>query len=269
MIRLATALLVLVLLPHTGCAARGGDPGAGEPIRLTVLTYNIHHGEGMDKKLDLQRIANVIRACEADLVALQEVDQGTKRTASADQPAELARMLKMEVAYGPAMDFQGGKYGDAVLSRLPITSSRAVALPWTPSGQREPRVALAARCRLPHGAELLFISTHYDHTGESPDRLPQAQATNAELAKDDSLAILAGDFNCESGSPPMEELARRWTIVTDGNPAKTCPADKPRIKIDHVLVKPSNRWRVIEARVIDEPVASDHRPVLVKLELAD
>ena len=261
--------MVLMLLPQTGCAARAGEQGPAQPITLTVLTYNIHHGEGMDKKLDLERIANVIRDCEADLVALQEVDQGTKRTGRADQPNELARLLKMNVTYGPAMDFQGGKYGDAVLSRLAITSSRTVALPWNAGGQREPRVALAARCRLPDGAEFLFISTHYDHTGESPDRLAQAQATNAELAMDDSPAILAGDFNCESASPPMEELAKHWTIVTDTDPTKTCPADKPRIKIDHVLVKPSNRWRVIDARVVDEPVASDHRPVLVKLQRVD
>ncbi|MEX2025646.1 MAG: endonuclease/exonuclease/phosphatase family protein, partial [Pirellulaceae bacterium] len=61
-------------------------------LQLRVLTYNIHHGEGIDGKLDLPRIARVIESVDPDLVALQEVDRRVERTGSVDQPAELARL---------------------------------------------------------------------------------------------------------------------------------------------------------------------------------
>src|SRR5438105_15472129 len=109
--RMKVASLLLCALALVGCAASPGQQ------RITVMTYNIHHGEGMDRKLDLARIAAVIRACEPDFVALQELDLGTHRTNGVFQAQELARMTKMHFAFGPAMDFDGGKYGDAVLCR--------------------------------------------------------------------------------------------------------------------------------------------------------
>jgi endonuclease/exonuclease/phosphatase family metal-dependent hydrolase len=180
-----------------------------------------------------------------------------------DQPAELARMLGMQVIYGPAMEFQGGKYGDAILSKLPAPSAswRVVPLPWREGDRREPRVAVSAVV----GGRVQFISTHLDHTCEPSDRLAQAQAINRELAGGPVPAILAGDFNCEPGSPPMAELARHWALVSAGD--SSFGADGKGKSIDHILVRPAGRWRVIESRVIDEAVASDHRPVLVRLEL--
>jgi endonuclease/exonuclease/phosphatase family metal-dependent hydrolase len=239
------------------------------PTQLTVVTYNIHHAEGTDKKLDLERIAKVIRALEPDFVALQEVDNGTKRANGVDQATELAKLTNMHAFYGPAMPYDGGQYGDAVLSRWPITSSRVVNLPWKKGGQREPRVAVSATTNLPNGGgPIEFISTHWDHTRDPADRDAQAAAVNEAWRDAGIQTILAGDFNCEPGSAPMEMLGRAWTLVSGSDPAQpTCCGEKLRSKIDHVLVKPSDRWRVIEHRVIDEPVASDHRPVLVKLEL--
>ena len=245
-----------------GCTSQ--QPG---PQRITVLTYNIHHGEGMDRKLDLERIARVIRAAEPDFVALQELDTGVQRTNGIDEAEELARLTKMRGVFGPAMDFQGGKYGDAILCRFPILSSQTLALPWKPGNKREPRVAVEVVTKL-GGEEVVFISTHLDHTHEPSDRLEQANQINAAYRGDDRPAILAGDFNCEPGSPPMRELSRVWTLASNADPSPTCPADEPKEKIDHVLVKPAGgRWLVSEAKVINEPVASDHRPVLVKLQL--
>ena len=75
---------------------------------LRLVAYNIHHGEGMDGKLDLERIARVIAAEKPDLVALQEVDKGCKRSGSIDQAAKLAKLLKMDHRFGKFMDYQGG-----------------------------------------------------------------------------------------------------------------------------------------------------------------
>src|SRR6188768_3816553 len=115
--RIATLLFALSLLIG-GCTA-----GADKPRELAVMTYNIHHAEGMDKRLDVERIARVIRDAKPDLVALQELDAGANRTNRVEQAKELARLLKMHYVFGPAMEFDGGKYGDAVLSRYKIAQS--------------------------------------------------------------------------------------------------------------------------------------------------
>ena len=254
----AFALFVLILV------------GCNSTQKLTVMTYNIHHGEGMDKSLDLPRIASVISSVKPDLVALQEVDLGTDRTNHVAQAEELAKLTGMHFVYGPAMDYQGGKYGDAVLSRYPIQSWRFVMLPWQQGSQREPRVAVVTTCTLPGKKKLIFVSTHLDHTHEPSDRYLQAKALNDALedrAGRTPAAVLAGDFNCNSGSPPMQELMSHWKLVSDADPTLTCPADTPKEKIDHILVRPADRWKVIETKVIDERVASDHRPVMAKLEV--
>jgi endonuclease/exonuclease/phosphatase family metal-dependent hydrolase len=254
-------LLLLIAFASVGCAST--NPG---PQRITVMTYNIHHGEGMDKKPDLPRIAAVIRAAEPDFVALQELDLGTRRTNAVFQAEELARLTKMHFVFGPAMDYDGGKYGDAILTRLPIVSAQTLQLPFKPIERHEPRVALEAVCKV-GGEEVVFISTHLDHSREPSDRLEQAGQINAAYRGDERAIILAGDFNCQPGSPPMRELSRVWTLASNADPSPTAPADAPNAKIDHVLVKPESRWHIAEVIVINEPVASDHRPVVVKLDL--
>jgi len=238
------------------------------PLRLRVLTYNIRHGEGLDGRIDLDRQAAVIRSCDPDLVALQEVDNRTRRTQNVDQTAELERLTRLQAHFGPAMDFDGGQYGLAVLSRHPLPCSTVWALPY--SSSREPRVGLAVRVRLPAGAgELLFVCTHLDYGPGSPDRLPQAEELErlATATVGQSPAVLAGDLNSAVSGAPVRALARRWRLSCGQEAAPTYPADAPQECIDHVLFRPADRWRVLACQVLAEPVASDHRPVLVELEL--
>ena len=91
-----------------------------KPFRLGVLSYNIHHARGVDGQLNLARIANVILSVKPDLVALQEVDNKTNRTGKIDQAAELSRLTKMFYIFGSNIEFQGGHYGNAILSRFPV-----------------------------------------------------------------------------------------------------------------------------------------------------
>ncbi len=235
----------LLLLPHNVFA---------EAPRLRVLTYNIHHGEGTDRKFDLERLAKIIKATEPDVVALQEVDRKTRRASGVDQAAELGKLTGMHAEFGNAMDYSGGEYGEATLSRHKPTNVKVHALPHGPG--REPRAAiavtLAARDGLP---ELVFIGTHLCHQS-TEDRVAQAKQINEVYPPDSKVvAILAGDLNARTDSPPMREFGKQWT--------DTMPQ---RNKIDYVLVRPRDPWHVIEAKVIPEPVASDHDPVLVVLE---
>jgi hypothetical protein len=163
------------------------------------------------------------------------------------------------------MDFAGGQYGEAILSRHPLTEVQVHNLPFTAGC--EPRCALAAHVRLGDGGpEFVFAGTHLEHA-KAPVRLCQAQKLNPALAATSSLpTILAGDFNDVPDSPAIKVLEPHWTDATAGQSDPTWPSDKPRMKIDYVFFRPADGWRVVEQHVIDESVASDHRPLLVVLE---
>ena len=87
-------IATLVLLCFAGCASTSKQ---ASPAVFRVMTYNIHHGEGLDGKVDLQRIAELIKREQADIVALQEVDKGVQRTARRDLPAELAALTGLSL----------------------------------------------------------------------------------------------------------------------------------------------------------------------------
>jgi endonuclease/exonuclease/phosphatase family metal-dependent hydrolase len=253
------------LLVILACAASFASGWAAEPIRVRVLTYNIHHGEGTDGKIDLVRTAEVIKRLKPDLVALQEVDKATTRSHGVDQAAELGKLTGMHVAFGKAMDFAGGQYGEAILSRYPLAEVQIHDLPFTEGC--EPRCALAARVRLGEdGPEIVFAGTHLDHAKASL-RLCQAQKLNPVLAATNTLpTILAGDFNDVPDSPAIKVLQPHWTDATAGQLDPTWPSDHPRLKIDYVFFRPADGWHVVEKQVINDSVASDHRPLLVVLE---
>jgi len=231
-----------------------------------VLTYNIHHGQGEDGKFNLPRLARVISDLKPDLVALQEVDRKTKRAGGVDQAAELGRLTKMHVVFGKAMDYSGGQYGEAVLSRWPVLHSKVHQLGHDP--RSEPRAALAVGVRpLANGPAFLFVGTHLDHVKDSKLRLRQARKLN-ELFVNDSggPVILAGDLNDTPQSQPIKTLTEYWLPAVGDTPGATWPSKDPTRKIDYILLRPPGRWRVVEVRVIDEKIASDHCPLLAVLE---
>jgi endonuclease/exonuclease/phosphatase family metal-dependent hydrolase len=234
-----------------------------KPVTLRVLCYNIHHGEGTDGKVDLPRLAKVIAAAKPDLVALQEVDNKTRRTGGVDQTAELARLTGLTGKFGKAIDYEGGEYGQAVLSRFPIDDLKVHLLPGTPD--RERRIAAQARVTV-GGREVSFVTTHLHHQNAA-FREQQAAELNALFGGADRPVILAGDLNANPDSKPLEILAGKWANATAGPALFTFPAGKPAKQIDYVLYRPADRFKTVEAKVIEEPVASDHRPVLAVLEL--
>lgn len=231
------------------------------PLRLRVLSYNIHHGEGTDGRLDLQRQADVIARAKPDLVALQEVDDRTQRTGVVDQTAELAKLAGMHGRFVHQIDFQGGRYGQAILSRVPIPEPKVHWLPGDPA--REQRVAGAVIVEI-EGRRLIFVGTHLNHLDEA-NRVEQAEKLNA-LFGEEPAVIMAGDLNAVPDSKPMAVLYGKWGSATDREGMLTFPAPKPNRQLDYVLFRPAERFRVISAQVIKEPVASDHRPLLVELE---
>ncbi len=239
---------------------------AAEPNRLRILSYNIHHAEGVDRKLDVERIAGVIRSVEPDLVALQEVDQKVKRTQVVDQPAELARLTKMHVVFGANIELQGGHYGNAVLSRFPITRHKNHLLPNIDGGEQ--RGVIEAEIKFPDSNDSLsLLATHLDFRADERERLASARLINDLAAKHlDRPALLAGDLNATPDSKTLQEFEKRW-VQANERPMATVPVNQPTQQIDFILLRPRNRWKVIEVKVLDEAVASDHRAIFAILEL--
>lgn len=241
-------------------------------LRLRVLTYNIHHGEGSDGKVDLARIARVISEQKPDLVALQEVDVKTRRTGGVDQPAELAKRTGMHAAFGRGIDYQGGEYGNAVLSRFPIVASRVHPLPAKDGEER--RCALVVTVRPEEkGPEVTFVATHLNYRDEA-ERLREAEEIHRVLKETEAKpTILAGDLNARPDSKTIRRFVPGWKDAAadngagDAPDATTFPADQPNRRIDFVLLRPPAAWHVVETKVVAEPVASDHRPVLAVVEL--
>lgn len=235
------------------------SPGLqADPLR--VVSYNIKHGLGMDRVIDLERIAKVIAAEKPDVVTLQEVDKGCRRSGGVDQAAVLGKLLKMEHRFGKFMDFQGGEYGMAVLSKLPIRGTKVHRLP----EGAEPRVALEVSVKSPIGPGVIsVVGIHNDWIDEEV-RTKQVKALLAGLGKRVSPVLLAGDFNAEPGDASLALLARTgWKTLRKGN-VKTCPSVVPQWEIDFFIAKGFPPFRFVE-KVIPEKVASDHRPISIAI----
>lgn len=241
-----------------GNSPRAISRTAAAPLR--VMTFNIHHAAGLDEKIDIERIAGVIKDQHPDLVAIQEVDRGTRRVGGADQPAELARLTGLNMHFSPAFDLMGGQYGQVILSRDPIEDVTTLKLPRL---KDEQRIAIVAQIARP-GQALRFVATHLTHNSE-PERVGQVTELLKQLQADDSPpTILAGDLNSTPGSAPIRLLLESFTDTT-GPDALSHPAEAPRIKIDWILLSRQSPWRAGKVTVIDNTVASDHRPVVVDL----
>ncbi len=251
-------LLVLVVAV---AACLGVAPAAlARPGReLLVLTFNIRHGAGLDGVVDLARVAAVIRDSGASLVGLQEVDRHfDARSGFADQPAELARLLDMRVAYAPNVDLPGDprrQYGIAILSRFPIVSVRHTLLP----GAREQRGLLETVVDV-RGTPVRFMTTHLD-VDSAAVRRQQARVVAAAVAGSAEPVVLTGDLNATPDAPEATTLTALLADTRPGGGGLTIPSDAPTARIDYVLSAFGGTSEVPVTR------ASDHRPVLAELPI--
>jgi endonuclease/exonuclease/phosphatase family metal-dependent hydrolase len=232
--------------------------------RLRVMTYNIHCGRGFDRKLDLGRTAAVIEAYSPDVVALQEVDIGCKRSNCVDQAQELARRLGMEMRFAPNLEWsETERYGIATLTKLPIRSSRQLKLPL--QFRSEPRSSLITILGWGPEHVVEVINTHLSILFR--ERPGQVAAIAAAMASE--ALIVAGDFNMTPWSPAYRSLRRDSYLHSATRFARTWPAPAPFMPLDHILyrgqvdVVGAGAWSGGPART-----ASDHLPVVVELAAA-
>lgn len=293
LLTLATVVaLALAAAAASAAAPAGASPQAGDR-EVRVLSYNIQHGRDLDRVVDLERTAAVIRATEAPIVTLQEVDRHFgERSGFVDQARELGRLLGMHVTYGANIDWapldgheQRRQYGTAILSRYPILASDNLLLPIhgaprpepeaEPSDEpwSEPRGLLWARINV-RGVPVNVYTTHLqsNSTAPSPESGQQQRAEQITTIIDQieargGLTILTGDLNAlpdsEEMAPLHDVLRDTWEEAGEG-PGYTAYLPTPDRRIDYVFVSPDIAIDDVEVVPAD---GSDHLPVHADVRL--
>jgi endonuclease/exonuclease/phosphatase family metal-dependent hydrolase len=266
-------LFFFLLLCVFGCSA--SRTARDQPI-IRVMTYNIHHGEGTDGKVDLKRIAEVIKRSEADIVALQEVDRGVERTKRIDIMTELSDLTGMTYAFGKNIDFQAGEYGNGFLTRFPILEERNHHYRMIHPGEQRGLLQLVLEV---HGEEIVVMNTHIDYRQDDTERIANiAELRSAAARYAPRPVVVCGDFNDTPESRTIalmkEDFIDAWEAAGTGA-GFTYPADTSKKRIDYIFVSKPTRGesqsaslslRPVAARVVQSD-ASDHLPLLVEFEL--
>ncbi len=239
-------------LAITGQRVLSQETGNTPERPLRVMSYNIRNCIGMDMTRDYDRTAGVITSCGAGIVALQEIDSMTLRSGRTDVLGIMARITGMHPTYGPAIDFDGGKYGVGLLSREKPLRCENIPLP----GREEGRTLLAVEFE-----DYIVCCTHLSLTAE--DRMSSVTVILTLALMTGKPLLLAGDFNAAPDSPEIGALSQVFTILSDTG-KDTFPAGAPYECIDFIMAAGMPEGFMATGRYTDPAVtASDHCPVWV------
>ena len=257
---LSLAALLCVGVPGFAADDNASPQVEKTPTVLRVLSYNIQIGRAPGGSYSdpaqafLDRTAKVIADANPDVAGLQEVDNKTNRSgADLDQLAVLAEKTGLNGRFESKIELPGGLYGIGVLSREKPLHTAKVYL----EGSSHRRVLQICEFE-----NYVFFNTHLPLTQET--RLQAVKVIEEEAKKYDKPIILVGDVNATPDSPEVVELKKTWRSI--GADAPTFRADAPTVQIDYVFIRNAPNARVVETCVVDEPLASDHRPVFCVVE---
>lgn len=234
-------------------------------MELTFLTYNIHRAIGFDRKYKLERIIETCRDVDADIVALQEVDQFAPRSKGEDLAHLIAQNLDMHYELGLNVRLQKGHYGNATFSRYPIEQAHNFNITW---GIKKKRGCLITSIGLPHAKIAIFNF----HMGLA--RMEQVRQKKKIVHSDhmERLArvpmVLLGDTNDRTTRLSHSFLESGFRDTCPGKGHNTFPAYAPILRLDRIFV--TQQWDVVEHRVVRNKltrIASDHLPVVARLRL--
>ena len=240
---------------------------------LRVMTYNIHHGEGLDERVDIERIARVITAAKADIVALQEVDRRMNRSHRIDFMETLSNLTGMGYAFGGTVASQGGHYGNGVLTQFPVLEEKN--LHYRMIYTREQRGLLQLLLDV-EGREVVLMNTHLAPHREDVEQLKHAgELLSVAQQYAPRPVVVCGDFNASPMRPTTDlmktDFLDVWDLVGVGNGA-TIPAAAPTRRIDYIFLSAHPHQdsaaglKPISAHVIQSD-ASDHLPVVAEFQL--
>lgn len=262
--------IVCGITPYS-CGTKQKDYSKGVKAQnrksVRIMAYNIHHANPPSRSdsIDIQAVVQTIRAQDPDLVALQEIDEDTERSGEGNQAEIIGDSLGMNVFFGKAIDYEGGSYGVAVLSKYPISEQMVHRLPTDPGTNGEKRVLATVKVTLSNKLSVRFGSTHLDSQKEDTNRMLQIKEIQRIAAKDTLPMVIAGDFNAPPNSGVINILDETFVrTCVDCEP--TIPVNDPEKAIDFIAYRPERVFTVEDHKVIDETYASDHLPIVAELK---
>lgn len=227
---------------------------------IKVLSYNIRHGLGMDGKIDISRMAAALSAWDADIICLQEVDVNRPRSSSVHQPDYLADQLNMHAVFGPAINYDRGAYGNAILSRFPIVQSSNHVLP-APDPKR---ALLEARFEI-QGKLLRLCNTHMELDRHL--RLKQMQEFIVPfMLAENTATLFCGDLNEDPQGAAVRYLGNYLQDsykMNKGSQQYTFPVNQPAERMDYIFY--NSDCAAVDYQILDSE-ASDHLPVLATID---
>lgn len=238
---------------------------AARPQKVKVMTFNIHHGANSAEIDKLTEMASFIKSSGADLVGLQEVDSVCRRSGNVDQMQRLGELTGMHYAFVRHMAYDGGAYGQGILSKYPMSDVKNHRITLIKKdGKNDSRALIAAKITLPKGTELSFASVHF--ALDAASRRLQSEETINYLRNDEIPVILTGDLNAE---PHQKEIANLETYFVSTDPANlfTFPERKATKKIDYIYVDKKSLVKVTDFKVFEEEKSSDHLPAMATVKL--
>lgn len=255
--REASAAADLTMKPLSPGADMDRKP---ESESLQLMTYNIHRGIGKDGKLDLDRIAAVIKGSQADIIALQEVERHSIRTGFQDQIKKLSEAAEMNYAYGKSINVLNGEYGNGLLSRYPIQEYEVYQLP----SFGEQRTLLKTIINI-DGYTLAVYNTHLGL--KESERKEQTDFILQLLSEEALDYVLMGDMNSKSSKlSDMTDKLQDSAQGSDKAQQSTFQEGELQERIDYILG--SSGLKLSGYDVVTSE-ASDHYPVLCKIEIKD
>jgi len=234
---------------------------------IKIMSFNIHHGNPPEEegKIVLDEIVKAIRESEASIVALQEVDVHTKRSGNINEAKILADQLGMYVFFAKAINYDGGEYGLAILSKYPLSDEKNYPLSLKADAHAEPRILQTVTLTLPNQKKLKFANTHLDVLQTGNRELQAAEII--EIAKTETLPMLiAGDWNATLGSKTLQIMDAFFTRACIKCPI-TCPEDGLDGAIDFIAFTKKSPVKILNYKVLTEVKASDHYPIVAELML--
>jgi endonuclease/exonuclease/phosphatase family metal-dependent hydrolase len=227
---------------------------------LVLATYNVHGCVGRDGRRDPERVATVIGELQADVIALQEVAAHSEPGPAEDQFHLLAERTGLFALPGPTLDHPRGRYGNALLTRLPVAD---VALIDLSVPGREPRGALDVRLETPAGT-VRVLATHLGlRAGE---RLQQVERLLSHIGAGPEPVLLLGDLNEWRPRAALLRLLRRR--LGPVRAVRSFPAARPLLALDRIFARPAHALTQVSAHVSPTSrQASDHLPVRAELVL--
>lgn len=233
---------------------------------MKVMTFNIQHARNfITGEIDIPLMAKTIEDLGADVCVMQEVYGKGEGKAFVGQAEKIAELLGYNCYFAPAIDIKGhGPYGNAIVSRYPITFAETVKVPSAPriyKGYYEDRCLLKSIVKTPTG-DLCVMCCHF---GLMPNEAELCAKTVVDAIPADLPTVFMGDLNLTPDSDLLDPV-RSVLVDTDtyykGECNFTFPSDKPDIKIDYIFVSRDIKVEEVE---IPNVIAADHLPVVADI----